>query len=30
MKIRDIAKKYKVTPQQADQAIWQYDIKMNG
>jgi len=28
MKIRDIAKKYKVTPQQVDQAIWQYDIKL--
>jgi len=29
-KIRDIAKKYEVTPQQVDHAIWQYDIKMNG
>jgi thermostable 8-oxoguanine DNA glycosylase len=28
--IRNIAKKYEVTPQQVDMAIWQYDIKMNG
>jgi len=28
--IRNIAENYNLTPQQVDQAIWQYDIQVNG